>query len=97
MVAASWPTGRVAGPCRACCLGVHVIVTQADARRIIRAAYGEGFAYRLTGRVTIGVRPVSDPRPTLAWIKVAPVRHSAVRIGRLLPDCTFDWQWSPDA
>ena len=74
-----------------------MIVTQSDARRIIRAAYGEEFACRLTGRVTLGVRPVFDPRPTLAWIKIAPGRHSAVRIGRMLPDCTFDWHWSPDA
>ncbi len=68
-----------------------MLLTPNDARAYIKAAYPD-MPFRMTSRsVTIGVRPVSDPRPTLVWQRVARGKDSVVRIGTLLPNLTIDW------
>jgi hypothetical protein len=70
-----------------------MIVTRADARRIIAREYGPEFKFRLTsGSAQIGCRPVGDPRPSLAWRALAPGADSAAVIGLLLPGGAIDWQ-----
>jgi hypothetical protein len=83
-----------------------MIVTQRDARRIIRKHYGAEFQFRLTAAVTIGVRSNAEAffKQTLAWQKLDAGKDSAVRIGRViqmriqvvgeLPP--VDWSWSDD-
>lgn len=77
-----------------------MLVTQADARKIIAAAYGSDFKFRLTVRTTIGVRPVWQTNlnmHTLAWRKLCVDRKgdlpSAVYIGRVLPNGAIDWKY----
>ncbi len=70
-----------------------MIVTQPDARRIIAAHYDD-MPFKLTAKTQLGVRPVFDPRPTLAWCKLDTGRDSAVRIGQLLQAGGIDWDWS---
>lgn len=78
------------------------IVTQSDARNIIRSTYGSDFKFRLTIACTIGVRPVWQHNIgaiTLAWRKLAVDSFkgrkgnvpSAVKIGRVLADNIIDW------
>lgn len=82
-----------------------MLVTQSDARKIIAAAYGSDFKFRLTVRTTVGVRPVHQTNigmPTLAWRKLAVDRvkggpamlPSAVYIGRMLPNGAIDWDYT---
>ena len=78
-----------------------MMCTPNDARRIIRAAYGEDFKFRiLSSSTTVGVRPVSDLRPTLLWKRVSRGKDSVVRIGELRRDrsgfLTTDWDWQPE-
>lgn len=72
-----------------------MIVTAADAKRIIRAAYGPEFAFRLTKQCTVGVRPVYDPAPMLAWRKLATGKDSVVAIGRMVANGAIDWEYAP--
>lgn len=73
-----------------------MLVAPADARRIIARHY-PGMKFRILSKsATVGVRPTVDVLvglPTLVWIRVAPGADSAVRIGRILPDLTTDWNW----
>jgi len=63
-----------------------MIVSRDHARRLIAAHY-PGVKFRITAsRVTMGVRVVTDPRPTLAWQSLTRGEDSAVRIGILRPD-----------
>lgn len=82
-----------------------MIVTQNDARKLIAAAYGSDFKFRLTIKTTVGVRPVWQTNigmPTLAWRKLAvdsfkgrkATLPSAVKIGRMLPNGAIDWDYS---
>jgi hypothetical protein len=82
-----------------------MIVTQSDARKIIAAAYGPDFKFRLTIACTVGVRPVWQTNlgiATLAWRKLAVDSYkgrkatapSAVKIGRMLPNGAIDWNYS---
>ena len=71
-----------------------MIATQQDARRIIASLY-DTMPFKLTAKTQIGVRPVYDPRPTLAWCKLDTGRDSAVRIGHLQPSGGIDWSWAP--
>lgn len=71
-----------------------MIVTANDAKRIIRAAYGSEFAFRLTKQCTVGVRPVYDPAPMLAWRKLAPGPNSAVAIGQLCANGAINWEYT---
>lgn len=79
-----------------------MIVTQTEARNIIRSTYGSDFKFRLTIACTIGVRPVHQTNIgmlTLAWRKLAVDSFkgrkgncpSAVKIGRVLPGGAIDW------
>jgi len=78
-----------------------MLVTQADARRIIKEAYGDNFKFRLTTSCTIGVRPVWQVNlnmHTLAWRKLHADKKgdlpSAVYIGRLMNNGTIDWDYT---
>ena len=72
-----------------------MIVSRADARRIIRAAYGPEFAFRILAKsCTIGCRPVSDPNPTLCWYALDAGKDSAVKLGVMRPDTSIDWDCS---
>ena len=73
-----------------------MLVTVADARRIIAAAYPD-MQFRITTKCTIGCRPVYDPAPTLVWTKLDRGSDSVVRIGRLLPGNDIDWNYSNNA
>jgi hypothetical protein len=69
-----------------------MIVSRDHARRLIAAHY-PGWKFRITAaRDTIGVRAVTDPRPTLVWRSLVRGEDSAVRIGILRSDNTVDWQ-----
>jgi hypothetical protein len=73
-----------------------MIYTDSQARKIIRAAYGDTFQFRLTTGCQIGVRPVYEASVglhTLAWRKVAKGPNSAVQIGLLLPNGAIDWAY----
>jgi len=74
-----------------------MIVTQRDARRIIEREYGQDFDFRLLAKSTqIGVRPmwqIELGKVMLCWLKIAPGKDSAVRIGRLLPSGDIDWSY----
>ena len=67
-----------------------MIVTQRDARRILSAMFPET-PVKLTTKCTVIVRPVFDPRPSVAISKIAPGKDSAVRIGQLLSGGQIDW------
>lgn len=71
-----------------------MIVTQADARRIIARHYGQEWAdkTRLTTDCTVGCRPSYDPRPNLCWRKLATGKDSAVAIGVMVAGGGIDWQ-----
>ena len=74
-----------------------MIVTQADARRIIKDAYPY-MPFRLTKSCSIGVRPTHETAlgiPTLCWRKLLSGRDSAVQIGIMLADASIDWDWRP--
>lgn len=68
-----------------------MIVTQRDARRIIARAYGDAFPVRLTTGTNVGVRPVWDTAPMLAWRKIVPGKTSAVCIGIMDRTGLIDW------
>jgi len=73
-----------------------MIVSANDARELIRSAYGDDFKFKILSKsVTLGVRPVYDPAPSLAWILVSPGTDSAVKIGELLRGGQIDWSWEP--
>lgn len=63
---------------------------RSDAQRIIASHY-PGMKFRITTGCTIGVRPVFDFRPKLAWRALAKGSDSAVAIGVLLPSGNIDW------
>lgn len=70
-----------------------MIVTQNDARKIITKHY-PGMPFKLTPKVTIGVRPVIETelgKLTLVWQKLLPGKTSAVKIGVLQRNLTIDW------
>lgn len=71
-----------------------MIVTQSDARKIIKAAYGPDLTFRLTTQCQVAVRQIYDPRPSLAWRKLLP-GDSAVCIGCVLPSGDIDWDYQP--
>lgn len=71
-----------------------MIVTRVDARRIIQGAYGQDFKFRVTSKVSVGVRPTYDVRPMLAWVSMDRGRDSAVKLG--LIDRTGRIDWSAD-
>jgi len=78
-----------------------MIVTQADARRIIKEAYGKDFKFRLTTSCTIGVRlvwQVNLNMHTLVWRKLHADKKgdipSAVYIGRLMNNGSIDWDYT---
>lgn len=76
-----------------------MIVTQHDASRILQKYYGSDFKPRLTTKQQIGVRPLYDPQPMLAWQKLARGRDSAVRIGTVMEmrvgrPVLIEWNWS---
>jgi hypothetical protein len=73
-----------------------MIVTANDARELIRSAYGADFKFKILSKsVTLGVRPVYDPAPSLAWIRLCPGADSAVKIGELSRDGYINWSWEP--
>ena len=80
-----------------------MIVTVADARRIIARHYGDDFAksIRFTPKGTsVYVRPSYETafgKPTLCSLKVAPGPDSVVRIGRMHSGGGIDWQWEDSA
>jgi hypothetical protein len=63
---------------------------RSDARRIIDSNY-PATQCRITTSTTIGVRPVYDFRPRLAWRAIAKGSDSAVAIGILLAGGKIDW------
>jgi hypothetical protein len=69
-----------------------MIMTRNDARNLIRAEYGDDFAFRIcAASVTVGVRPVCDPRRMLAWQALTAGRGSAVRVGVIDRLGKIDW------
>lgn len=80
-----------------------MIVTRADAARIIGRYYGEEFAKSVRFRprgVSVYCRPsyeVSLGMPTLCSRKIIPGKDSTIWIGLLLPGGGIDWNWSPEA
>lgn len=71
--------------------------TERDAKTIIRALYGPDFKFRFTVGCTIGVRPVHDSRPMLAWRKAATGKNSMVHIGECSRAGAIDWQWAVES
>lgn len=68
-----------------------MIIDRRSARALIARHY-PGMPFRITSSsTTIGVRPVSDPRPTLAWRALCAGSDSAVRIGIMRPTTDIDW------
>jgi hypothetical protein len=80
-----------------------MIVTIADARRIIARHYGEDFAKSVRFRANgcaVYVRSfyeTSFGKPTLCSRKLAPGPDSVVRIGRMLSSGAIDWAWDDTA
>ena len=76
-----------------------MIVTIADARRIIARHYGDEFAksIRFTPKgCAVYVRPsyeTSFGKPTLCSRKLAPGPDSTVWIGRMSSSGAIDWTW----
>lgn len=70
-----------------------MIATQQDARRIIASQYDD-MPFKLTAKTQIGLRPVYDMRPILAWCKLDKRGDSAVRIGLMQGSGNIDWNWS---
>ncbi len=74
-----------------------MLVTQAQARQIIRKHYGDDFKFRLsTSSVQLGVLPnyeIMAGRIMLAWMKHDHGKNSMVKIGKLEPTGAVDWHW----
>jgi hypothetical protein len=79
-----------------------MIVTRADARRIIESAYRGKLSFRISTRVQIGARMKYESmlgQPTLAWQALDKGSDSAVRIGCIVPlsllnGGSIDWTYS---
>lgn len=76
-----------------------MIVTPSDARKIIKAHYGNDFEFRITTGVTLGIRPnyeILSGIPMLAWTRMARGADSVVKIGLCSPTGIVDWNWTND-
>lgn len=68
-----------------------MIVTLQNARKIISTLYPD-MPFRITKSCQLGVRPIYDPRPAIAWRKLDSGTDSAVKLG-LFDGHMIDWEW----
>ena len=73
-----------------------MMMTNLDARKYISKQY-PGMKFRITSKVTIGVRPNYETElgfPTLCWTKLDRGNDSVVKIGRMRQNTTIDWDYA---